>query len=339
MEDGEPLVAVYIVTYRRHVLLRRSIASVLCQSHRNLRVHVVNDDPDDPEVEKIVGSFADPRISVFDPMIKRGATGSFALVFEERDADYVALLEDDNLWEPGFIAGQVAILQGHSEIDVVVGNERIWREEQDGTWTNTDRTIWPFDDVRHHHFTLETICGSATYCNSSALIRVKRKAACAVPGCIPVDVTEHFRERNLAGGMLLNGDAQTDYAETLVTARSTRGHRWGHYQQLLIASSFIALHSPAARDRLARALWHKAGAPTSPRSVSLVLTGLAFPEARALVWRAGWLSRLRALAMLVRRRGALARPGADGDLKTALEFLVAAPLTQALARDYEAGHT
>lgn len=331
-ETGEgPLVAVYLVTYRRHAMLRRSLASVLAQTHRNVRVHVVNDDPDDPEVGQIVAAAADPRAALFEPVIKRGATGSFGLVFEETAADYTALLEDDNWWEPAFLQSQVGVLESRPGAMAIVGNERIWREESDGGWTDTGRTIWPFLDVRAHRYSLESLCGSATYCNSSALIRVDRRHRMAVPGSIPVDVTEHFRDRTMQDTILLNGAPLTNYAETIKTARDTTGRRWSHYQQVLTGSCFVALQSAKARKALARTLWREIDRPTSPRAVALILAGLATPRARALLWQAPRIALARGILTAVRRSGSLVKLSPQSPMAEAMTFLVNAPLTQSLA--------
>lgn len=329
-QPGGPMIAVYVVTYRRHQLLRRAIASVLAQTHRNLRLLVVNDDPDDAVVAQILADFTDDRLSLFEPLQKRGATGSFALVFEEAEADFVALLEDDNWWEPEFLASQIGVLDKRPESNVVVGNERIWREESDGSWINTGRTIWSFGDIREHHFTLESICGSAIYCNSSALVRVTMRRAFAVPASIPVDVTEHFRERTFTEPVLLNGAALTNYSETLETARDVTGVRWSHYQQLLIGSCMIALPSAAARRELAQRLWLGVPGPRTPRAVTLVLTGLSIPEASSLLREAPLAALMRAALTVFRRRGMLLRGKINGEMTDALRFLVNAPLTQAL---------
>ena len=330
--DAEgPLVAVYLVTFRRHELLKRSIASVLAQSHRNVRLRVVNDDPADDALAGIVANFADPRAELFEPVTKRGATASFALVFAEDEADFVTLLEDDNWWEPDFLQSQIRLLERHPDVPVVVGNEHIWREQSDGSWLNTGRMIWQFSDVRKYRFALETICGNATYCNSSALIRVQREQPMKIPGTIPVDVTEHFRERTFPAIILQNGAPLTNYAETLATARDTRGKCWGHYQQLLIGSCFAALKSSAARRRLASNLWNSIDDPLSPRAVSLVLAGMAIKPARALLRGAPFKAIARALLTLMRRPGSLVQFGRQSNLAAEFEFLVNAPLTCHLA--------
>lgn len=294
---GEPLdlVAVYIVTYRRHHMLRRAIKSVLAQTHDRIRVKVVNDDPADAEVSNIIAGFGDPRLSLFEPMKNRGATRNFNLVFQEREAAFTTLLEDDNWWQPQFIERQLAVLKAHPDAPLVVGNERVWTERPGDHWHDTGRDIWPFHDVRLHHRTLVDLCGRTVLANSSLMVRVDRAAELLVPDTIPVDVTEHFRDRLLLGAFPLNGEVLVNYAETLHTARR-QDDTWGLYQIMLIGSVFAALPVGKARTDLARALWATVPSAMSPRAISMLSAGLFVSEARALVKTAPLLARARGLA-------------------------------------------
>ena len=266
-DEPSPLISVYIVTYRRHEMLHRAISSVLAQTHDKLQVKVVNDDPQDPEVASIVEAFADPRLSLFMPVMKRGATCSFNLVFDEQDAEFIALLEDDNWWESTFLQSQLDALVSHPEAPLIVGNERVWQELPDGQWRDTGRTIWPEDGVTFYDLRIEDICGSAKICNSSMLIRASAARNLKTPDTIPVDVTEHFRERQLGPRLLLNGRALVNYAETIHTARSAHGQTWGLYQCLLIGSVFSAMANSSNRKTLAVVLWSDCIAPLSPRNL------------------------------------------------------------------------
>jgi glycosyltransferase involved in cell wall biosynthesis len=292
-------VAVYIVTYRRHEMLRRSIASVLAQTHRNLTVKIINDDPADGAIPQIIESTNDLRVKLFQPQKRRGATANFNLVFQETAASYTALLEDDNWWEPNFLERQIGVLKAYPLAPLVVSNERIWKEMPGSDWKDTGRTIWPFRDVRMHEATLPGICGSTVVANSSMLVRSKHAAAFITPNDIPTDVTEHFRERLMPSRFPLNGEVLVNFAETMRTARGD-GLRWGLYQIALIGSVFIALRDEQARRRLAQDLWRTLPSPTSPRATTLVATGLGIVEARELLLTAPRLSLLRTAATYLR---------------------------------------
>jgi len=313
-------------------MLRRSIESVLRQTHRNLTLQVVNDDPEDHAVEEIVASFADDRAAMYRPIRKRGATANFNLVYQQTEADFSALLEDDNWWEPRFLESQIEIMAQHPTAPVVVGNERVWKENPDGSWTDTGQTIWPFGDVRLHSATLASLCGSAVICNSSMLIRTDRSRTLLTPDTIPVDVTEHFRERLLPAEIPLNGAPLVNYAETLATARDSE-KLWGQYQIVLIGSVFAAL-AHAQRRKLAQGLWREVTSASSPRAMTLIFAGIAVAEARELVRQAPILSLPRAAMALARRphRIKMLRQ-APRALRKQFQFLKNAPLVQELAGD------
>lgn len=327
-------VAVYVVTYRRHKMLRRAITSVLNQTHTDIALYVVNDDPDDLEVDRIVDEFADPRARMFLPAKKRGATSNFNLVFKEREAPYSALLEDDNWWEPAFVESQLSVLEAHPDAPLVIGNERIWKELPGDEWADTGQTIWPTFDVQLYTPGLADLCGSAKLCNSSMLVRTRQSSDLLTPETIPVDVTEHFRERLLPSRILLNGRPLANYSDTLKSARG-RGALWGQYQVALIGSSFMALAAASKRRSLANELWRTVKSPFSPRATALVHTGLAIREARALLTAAPVLALTRSMLGFVRHPNKLhAVLTARSKIRSQIDFLASAPLTRELAEAY-----
>jgi glycosyltransferase involved in cell wall biosynthesis len=312
-------------------MLKRALASVQNQTYKSLIVKVVNDDPDDFEMSKIITSFNDERMSLFMPVRKRGATRNFNLAFSDPTASYVSILEDDNWWEPTFLEDMYGAIEKHPSVNVVVGNETIWKEQENGTWENTGRTIWDFTGLRPYSYSLVQICGSAKLCNSSMLVRLNEPHSFRTPDDIPVDVTEHFRERLFSAPILLLGTPLVNYAETVTTARSTKGNTWGVYQVLLTGSVFVALPSRVERQWLADELWRHCVDHTSPRAVSLVSTGLFIREARSLLRRAPLIARMRFILSALRSprnfsRMLLLRK----QYRNHLRFLVEAPLTQYL---------
>lgn len=232
-------VTVIIVTWRRHEMLRRAIRSALDQTHRDLSILVVNDDPDDSHVAEIISDFDDALLDLFQPIQKRGAARNFNLMFDDRmQTPFVALLEDDNWWQPEFLAMMMSLLERHPEQKAGCANERIWRENPDGSWTDTGQDIWPNFGEAIHHFSLSGICGSAKLCDSAMMYRNPAYAPPLTPDDIPVDETEHFRERMFLDGMALHASPMVNYAETLKTAHG-REETWGKYQSSLIGSVFI----------------------------------------------------------------------------------------------------
>ncbi|MBX9741896.1 MAG: glycosyltransferase [Beijerinckiaceae bacterium] len=329
------IVVIYLVTHRRSEMFRRALDSVLAQTHANLRVRVVNDDPADSAVERIIAEAKDGRASLYQPARRRGPTQNFNLMLQEEDADFVSMLEDDNWWEPTFLEEMLAALHAHPAHQIIVGNERRVKELAGGGWLDTGQTIWPFSDVRVHRYRIEDICGSTRICNSSMVIRAVQRRDFATPDSIKVDVTEHFRERLLPSGkLLMHGAALVNYAETLQTARSTKGEEWGVYQTLLIGSAFVAATSKSSRRCLAARLWRECGSLTSPRAVTLIQTGLLVREARSLLTLAPAASLGRFALWIAAgplRLMKMRRKVNSQTHQSELNFLAAAPLTRRLA--------
>lgn len=264
------------------------------------RGYVVNDDPEDGRVADLIDKLSDPRLTLHQPILKRGAARSFNLAFSASNCEFSALLEDDNWWEPSFLQTMLARLDAHPDVDVAVGNERIWQETPSGEWINTKRTIWPEGPDQLFSTSVDFACGSSKLCNSSMVVRRLDRIPFLTPDDLPVDVTEHFRERQVSQPILLVHEPLVNYAETQHTNRQKSGIIWGGYQTLLTASCFCSL-PPVARGLLAQRLASAEAGRCTPRITSLATTALFFPEARA-IWRyLNWRQRARAVLTWIRR--------------------------------------
>ncbi len=254
----------------------------------------MNDDPEDLQVANVINKFSDSRLSLFQPVKKRGAAGSFNLAFGASNCDFSSLLEDDNWWEPHFLERMLAALNSNPNVDIAVANERLWRESLSGEWINTDRTIWPDGPDQLFTTPVDLACGSSKLCNSSMLVRRLNRTPFLTPRDIPVDVTEHFRERCVSQPILLVCEPLVNYAETQHTNRQKDGILWGAYQALLIASCFHSL-VPPSRVRLAQRLVSTEAGRPSPRITTLATTALFFPEVRAVWSCLNWRQLVRTL--------------------------------------------
>ncbi|TCD07720.1 glycosyltransferase [Pedobacter frigidisoli] len=279
----ELTVRIFVVTYRRHKLLIRALDSLIEQVHKNWFAEVLNDDPFDREVADIINSFGDSRISLSKPSVKRGANGNFNYAFGHKvNEDFASILEDDNWWEPDFLSVMIDELGKHPTVQVAVSNEKVWLEECNGDWTDTNRTIWTettSTKLYYYHFAEK--CGSAKICNSAMLWRTKSSKKWIVPDDLPVDVSEHFRERLMPHPILLINEPLVNFSQTLETVRSNSSCLWGSYQVLLIASIF-SLINKAQRVALAHALWTSARNGNNPFKTTLLHTAVASGHSREL---------------------------------------------------------
>src|SRR5262249_25255030 len=108
-EQVMPKVSVIIITYNRAQYLQRAIRSVLNQTFQDFEIVVVDDASTD-ETPEVVKAFSDPKIRYFRHPINRQEAGSRNTAIQNARAEYVAFLDDDDLWLPQKLAVQVDLL-------------------------------------------------------------------------------------------------------------------------------------------------------------------------------------------------------------------------------------
>lgn len=315
-------IRVYVVTYRRPHLLERALRSLLGQTRTDWVAEVLNDDPADARVAKLITAIGDSRIQLSIPATHRGGTGNFNHAFRSVAEPYASILEDDNWWEADFLKIMLATLESRKNITMAVANEMLWKEQSNGSWLNTGKTIWPIGEGVEE-FPCQPLdkCGSAKLCNSAMLFRTGGSEAFQTPNSIPIDVTEHFRERVVPHPILLVRKPLVNYGDTLVTHRS-KGHKlWSQYQILLVGSVF-KVAGEQERSNLASALWKQARSEHPLSRNTLLATGFFIPEARNL-WRKGtWFEKLLFFRSCMRRPSSVRHSlCAIKDHETAWEFL------------------
>lgn len=118
-----PRVSVIIPTFNRSAYLRQAIASVLVQSYADYEILVVNDGSTD-NTDAVIAGFTDARIVCLQQRnAGRSAARNHALI--QAKGEYVAFLDDDDLYLPDKLAKQVAFLDTHREIGLVAGGAQI----------------------------------------------------------------------------------------------------------------------------------------------------------------------------------------------------------------------
>jgi hypothetical protein len=123
----------------RPVFLAEAIASVLAQTHAELRLFVLDDSTDD-EIERAVRPFlADGRLDYRRTPPLR-ATGAMTALIEAGDAPYFAFLHDDDRWEPGFLERRVRFLDERPDCGLVFSGH----VDIDGQGTVIGRSPAPF---------------------------------------------------------------------------------------------------------------------------------------------------------------------------------------------------
>lgn len=113
-QAAQPQVSIAIRAFRER-WLREAIESVLTQTHANLEL-VVYDDRGG--LDAVVAEFEDRRVRYHRAVDRHGASGRFTAAFELTRAPYVALLDDDDRYERGFVAALVGELERHPRAGV-----------------------------------------------------------------------------------------------------------------------------------------------------------------------------------------------------------------------------
>lgn len=109
-----PRVSVVIPAYNRPAGLRRAVESVLAQTAPDLEV-VIADDASGPDTEAVGRGFADPRVRYLRQPANVGIARNWGAGLAAARGEFVALLMDDDGYDPPFLADRLAALDRHPE--------------------------------------------------------------------------------------------------------------------------------------------------------------------------------------------------------------------------------
>jgi GT2 family glycosyltransferase/nucleoside phosphorylase len=122
----EPSIDVIIPTYNRHQKTRNAIDSVCNQTHAPQRIIVVDDGSDTP--------FEDDRCEVIRHPHNRGVSTARNTGIQHSNAQWVAFLDSDDVWEPHHLDGMVAYLNHHPLCRILQSQEK---------WVRNNRHLNP----------------------------------------------------------------------------------------------------------------------------------------------------------------------------------------------------
>ena len=123
--DGRVLVDVGIPTRERPDLVRLAIDSVLAQDLAAWRLVVSENGVGGGATEAAVAPYLkDPRIRYVATGGELGGAENWTRLIQAGDAPYVALLHDDDLWDPTFLGRRVAFLEQNPSCAFVFSGNR-----------------------------------------------------------------------------------------------------------------------------------------------------------------------------------------------------------------------
>ncbi|HLW71098.1 MAG TPA: glycosyltransferase family 2 protein [Candidatus Binataceae bacterium] len=124
MKPATPRVSVLIATHNRPDYLRGAIASVLLGAYAEFEV-IVSDDAGPPHNRAVVESFADPRVHYRRNPERLGIAGNHLAAARDARGDYVAVLNDDDVWEPELLATLAPLLDANVNLAVAFADHHI----------------------------------------------------------------------------------------------------------------------------------------------------------------------------------------------------------------------
>ena len=301
-------IRVFLLTCRRPALLPRALASLRAQTFTDWICELHNDAPEDDYPRRLVAEIGDPRVILHQHERNWGPVAAFNHAFSGGPEPFASILEDDNWWEPGFLAAALAALEASPNANIVWANMRIARENADGTWSDTGRTIWqtPATDTapRVFHWPQPLQFSDALHSNGAMLFRTAASRGALVPTDLPFAIIEPARERLLPGPWLFLPQPLAHFAVTRRTSRSEDRADWAR-SQLLVAASYLAA-VPASAAELA-AHWTRLRNQNPPSTSLLFHLALSGVRPLAILRHSRPVDWVRFLAGALRRPGVLLR--------------------------------
>jgi glycosyltransferase involved in cell wall biosynthesis len=125
--------------YCRPEFIGEAIESVLAQTHTNWRLVVSENGPGGREVEAAVRAYtSDPRIRYEATGRNLGPAANWTRLIQTGSAAYVTIIQDDDVWNPDFLATRVSFLQTRPSCAFVFSGEQ--KMDRDGRKVAVERT-------------------------------------------------------------------------------------------------------------------------------------------------------------------------------------------------------
>ncbi len=111
--------------------LRECIDSILNQTFTDFEFLILNDSPQNTEIENIVKSYTDTRIKYYKNDKNLGISASRNKLLSLAQGEYLAIFDHDDISVPNRLEQQVKFLDEHPHIGVVSGNMQYFGNNND----------------------------------------------------------------------------------------------------------------------------------------------------------------------------------------------------------------
>ena len=145
--SGAPLVSVVIATYNRPAYLQGAIASVVNGNYRNVEI-IVADDLGSDLNRDVAERFSDQRMVYHRNATNLGMAANHIHAFRDLvSGEFVAILNDDDEWEPAFLSQLVPHLLNDPDVVLAFSDHYIIDEQSriDPAATETNTRRWRRD--------------------------------------------------------------------------------------------------------------------------------------------------------------------------------------------------
>ena len=109
------MVTVITPTYKRHQFLKNAIESVLAQTYADFEMIIVDDNPPRTAerifTEDVIREIDDPRIRYIQNKENMGGAASRNVAIEMANGEYIAFLDDDDVYLPTKIEKQYNLIK------------------------------------------------------------------------------------------------------------------------------------------------------------------------------------------------------------------------------------
>ncbi len=133
LHGSTPSISVIIPSYQRHEEVIRAVKSALSQTLPPCEIIVSNDGPD-PEKGRLLAGLQDDRIKYVEAPRRKNASATRNFGVRHAKGEWIALLDDDDIWLPEKLELQFRKLQQAGEpAAILAGVERVY-DQSGKTW-------------------------------------------------------------------------------------------------------------------------------------------------------------------------------------------------------------
>lgn len=109
--------------------LKEAIESILGQTFRDFEYLILNDSPDNKELDRVVNSYKDNRIRYIKNSKNIGLEASTNRLLDESKGEYIAIFDHDDISMPQRLEKEVSYLDKHPKVGLVSGQFTIFGDQ------------------------------------------------------------------------------------------------------------------------------------------------------------------------------------------------------------------